>query len=441
VTSLLAASAFSLEVPEAAAAQVENGATESTQTVTSPDGRLSVTVDVSSGEATYSVSHDGTTVVSESGLGFEFEDQAPFETGLRVTGTERTTYDETWEPIWDQYAEIREHYTELRVGLTEERGSGAQAATAGQSTSTSTPTPTGARTETETTQPPATEPASTATATPSDTSTPATTSTSARGGTTTPTQTPATTTEATEQAAAATGREAASGRSLTLVVRVFDDGVGFRYVFPEESGFGDFVVTSERTEFAFTDDHTSWWVENDFDSYEYAYEETPLSQVGSGTSYDGAHTPFTVRTAEGRYLSVHEASLVDYAAMAVEPGAEPTTFESVLAPLPDGTKVRATVPHRTPWRTIQVGTSPGDLVESNLIVNLNEPYDPSEFPAGTDWVVPEKFIGVWWLMITGRAEWEYRGPRTGNHGAQTGRMKRYMEFASEHGIPSVLVEG
>ena len=375
VTSLLAAAAFSIDVPKAAATQVQNDATEARQTVTSPDGRLSLTVDVSDGNLTYSVAHDGTTVVDQSGLGFEFQGQEPFGTGLTVTGTERSSYDETWEPIWDQYATIREQYTELRVGLTE--GSATNASSEGDGESS------------------AGEAATTST-----------------------------------------------GRSLTLAVRVFDDGVGFRYVFPADSGFGEFVVTNERTEFAFTADHTCWWVENDFNSYEYAYKETPLSEVGSGTPYDGAHTPLTVKTDDGRYLSVHEASLVDYAGMAVEPtNSDATTFVSTLAPLPDGTKVSAATPHRTPWRTIQVGTSPGELVESNLVVNLNEPYDPSEFSAGTDWIEPEKFLGVWWLMITGRADWEYRGPQTGNHGAQTGRMKRYMEFASEHGIPTVLVEG
>ena len=355
VTSLLAASAYTLTVTDDVAAQVADGDDSSTQTVTSPDGSVAVTVDVADGTPSYSVAYDGDAVVEESTLGFEFQNQAAFDDGIAVTGTERSTTDERWTPVWDQYDEIREHYEELRVGLAESGG---------------------------------------------------------------------------------------AGRALTLAVRAFDDGVGFRFVFPEDGGFGDFVVSAERTEFAFAGDYTAWWIENDFDSYEYAYEETPLSDVGSQSSAGGAHTPMTMRTADDRYLSVHEANLVDYAAMAVEPTADgSTTFESTLAPLPDGTKVTASTPHRTPWRTIQVGDRPGDLVESSLVVNLNEPRDPDEFPQGTDWIEPQKFLGVWWLMITGRADWEYRGPQTGNHGAQTGRMKRYMDFASEHGIPSVLVEG
>ncbi|SEP05805.1 Carbohydrate binding module (family 6) [Halogranum amylolyticum] len=231
-------------------------------------------------------------------------------------------------------------------------------------------------------------------------------------------------------------------RALTLELRAFDDGVGFRYVFPEESGFGDFTISSERTEFAFAGDYTSWWIQNDFNSYEYEYTESPLSEVGQLSPFGGAHTPMTMKAAEDCYVSVHEADLVDYAAMGVEPvSTGSTTFESTLAPLPDGTKVTASAPHRTPWRTLQVADSPGGLVESSLVVNLNEPRDSAEFPQGTDWIEPQKFLGVWWLMITGRADWEYTGAESGNHGAQTGRMKRYMEFASEHGIPSVLVEG
>ncbi|MDS0300772.1 glycoside hydrolase family 97 catalytic domain-containing protein [Halogeometricum sp. S1BR25-6] len=356
IASLAAASAFSVSVSESAAAQVEEGDDEPGQTLASPDGSVEISVDVTDGVPSYSVSREGTKAVEESTLGFEFEDQAPFREGVEVTGTERSSVDERWTPVWDQYDEIPERYEQLRIGLRE---------------------------------------------------------------------------------------TAEPNRSLTLELRAFDDGVGFRYVFPAESGFGDFAIAAERTEFAFADDHTSWWIENNFNSYEYAYEETPLSDIGELSSFGGAHTPLTMKASEDLYLSVHEANLVDYAAMAVEPTANGggTTFESVLAPLPDGTKVTASAPHRTPWRTVQLASRPGELVESNLVLNLNEPFDPELFPKGTDWIEPGKFVGIWWLMITGRADWEYQGPETGNHGAQTGRMKRYMDFASEHGIRSVLVEG
>ncbi len=354
ITSLLAASAFSLSVPEAVAGQVTNSNDTTKQTVTSPDDTVGVTVDVVDGSPTYSVAYDGTTVIDDAGLGFEFQNQSDFGDDVTVTGSERTTVDETWSPVWDQYDEIREHYEELRLGLAEE----------------------------------------------------------------------------------------SDGRALTLEIRAFNDGVGFRYVFPEAGGFGDFVITAERTEFAFADDYTSWWIPNDFNSYEYTYTETPVSEIGNQSDFGGAHTPITMQANDDLYISVHEADLIDYGAMAVEPSQDGgTTFESALAPLPDGTKVAASAPHRTPWRTIQLGERPGDLIESNLIVNLNEDYDADEFPQGVDWIEPQKFIGVWWLMITGRADWEYMGSETGNHGAQTGRVKQYMDFASEHDIPGVLVEG
>ncbi|MFH5800614.1 glycoside hydrolase family 97 catalytic domain-containing protein [Haladaptatus sp. CMAA 1911] len=355
LASLVAASTFSLTVADETAAQVTDGDDGPTQRLRSPDRSVEVTVSVADGVPRYSVAYDGTTVVDDAGLGFEFRNQPDFVEGLTVTGSERSTTDETWTPVWDQYDEIREHYEELRLGLAE------------------------------------------------------------------------------------SGED---GRALTLEIRAFDDGVGFRYVFPEEGGFGDFVVSAERTEFAFADDYDAWWIPNDFNSYEYTYNETPLSDIGAESSFGGAHTPITMRAADDLYVSVHEADLVDYAGMTVEPTSEGgTTFEAALAPLPDGTKVSASAPHRSPWRTIQLGERPGDLVESNLIVNLNEEYDPDEFPQGVDWIEPQKFVGVWWLMITGRAQWEYQGMQTGNHGAQTGRVKQYMDFASEHDISGVLVEG
>ncbi|MFB6189722.1 MAG: glycoside hydrolase family 97 catalytic domain-containing protein [Halapricum sp.] len=352
--TLTAAAAFTLSVPEEVAAQVTQGSDDPVQTLTSPDGSIEVTVDVQDGSPTYRVTKDGATVVGESSLGFEFKNQSALADGLAVTGSQRSSTDETWTPVWDQYDEIHDAHEELRMGL-EESGD--------------------------------------------------------------------------------------PGRSLTLAVRAFDDGVAFRYVFPEDSGLGDFVITAERSEFAFEGDHTAWWIRNDYNSYEYAYQQTALSEIGSASPTGGTHTPITMETDEGQYLSVHEADLVDYAAMGLRPTGDGTTLEAELAPLPDGTKVTASAPHRTPWRTIQIADRPGALIESNLIVNCNEPIDPEAFPHGTDWIEPGKFIGIWWLMITGRAKWQYLGPESGNHAAQTGRMKQYMDFASAHGIRSVLVEG
>lgn len=356
IGGLLAAASISRPVSGDRATPVRSDADSNVQTVTSPDGSVSVTVDVTDGVPSYSVEHEGVTVLEQSELGFAFQNQPTFGEGVTVTGSERSVVDTTWEPVWDRYDEIREHYRELRIGLAE---------------------------------------------------------------------------------------PSAPGRGGTLELRVFDDGLGFRFVFGES--FGDpFVITSERTAYNFAGDYDAWWIPNDYNSFEYEYEETALSEVQpelSETSFDGVHTPMTMATDDGRYLSVHEADLTDYASLAIAPADGPTSFESALAPLPDGTKVSASAPHLTPWRTIQIGTDPGDLVESSLVANLNEDYDESVFEAGVDWIEPQKFVGIWWLMITGRADWEYTGMESGNHGAQTGRAKQYMAFASEHGIPGVLVEG
>jgi len=364
LSSLLAAAAFSRDVPASVAAQVTDGDDATTQTVSSPDGTVEVTVDVVDGNPTYSVAHEGTTVLEESALGFEFQNQPSFGDSLAVTGSERSETDTTWEPVWDRYDEIDERYTELRLGLEE---------------------------------------------------------------------------------------MADPGRAGTLELRVFDDGLGFRFVFGEGFGGEDdqFVLTSERTEFDFAGDYTSWWIPNDYNNFEVEYRETRLSDIAGELDSvsgqiedggDGVHTPTTLKTNSGRYLSVHEADLTDYASLALTPTGG-RTLESTLAPLPDGTKVSASAPHVTPWRTVQVTTSPGELIESNLVVNLNDDYDPAVFEQGVDWIEPQKFIGIWWLMITGRADWEFQGPQTGNHGAQTGRAKQYMDFASEHDIPGVLIEG
>ncbi|WP_330631179.1 glycoside hydrolase family 97 catalytic domain-containing protein [Halocatena halophila] len=353
--ALLAGTAFTRSIDAEMAAPVVDGDASPSHVVTSPNGALAVTFDVADGTPRYHVEYDGRTVLSDSAIGFEFRDQPPLTDGFVVTGSTRTSFDETWTPVWDQHETIRERYESLRVGLVE-----------------------------------------------------------------------------------TDGRE----RALTVAIRVFDDGVGFRVEFPRDSGVGAFAITSERTEFAFPDDPTAWWIQNDFNSYEYAHETTPLSELHTTSPTGGAHTPLTMQRDDGLYLSLHEADLVDYAAMGVTPqSAGSTVLESTLAPMPDGTAVLGNAPHRTPWRTLQVAEQPGELIESNLIVNLNEPLDAAAFPDGTDWIEPQKFLGIWWLMITNRADWQYHDTESGNHGAQTGRMKQYMKFASEHDIPSVLVEG
>jgi alpha-glucosidase len=217
-------------------------------------------------------------------------------------------------------------------------------------------------------------------------------------------------------------------REMTLVFRAFDDGAGFRYEIPEQAGMESFEIMSEKTRFAFAADHSAWWIPADLDSYEHLYRNTPLSDVKA------ANTPATMETADGLFISIHEANLTDYPEMTLSAvWRKPLVFESNLAPWPDGVRVKARAPIATPWRTIQIATSPGGLVESSLILNLNEPCAIDD----VSWIKPMKYIGIWWGMHIGKYSWHV-GP---NHGATTENAERYIDFASAHGIPGVLIEG
>jgi alpha-glucosidase len=225
-------------------------------------------------------------------------------------------------------------------------------------------------------------------------------------------------------------------RRFNVVFRVFDDGLGFRYEFPEQDNMGTFEIMSEETHFTFAGDHTAWWIPADFDSYEHLYTESMLSKVSA------ANTPMTIKTADGLYISIHEASLTDYAGMTLarqeatsssESGSAGLSLKTSLVPWPDGSAVKGSAPFTTPWRTIQIATSPGDLIESGLILNLNEPNVIED----TSWIKPMKYIGIWWGMHIGKYTW-HTGPR---HGATTENAKRYIDFAAAHGIGGVLIEG
>lgn len=217
-------------------------------------------------------------------------------------------------------------------------------------------------------------------------------------------------------------------RKMNLVFRVYNDGVGFRYIIPGQESLETINIMSEDTEFRLSSNNTTWWIHNDWDSYEYQYLETPLNHVMS------ASTPVTMKTPGGIYLSIHEAALVDYAGMALKRDLDRDyTLVSELCPWPDGVKVKGRTPLKTPWRTIQIGAAPGDLLESNLILNLNDPCALED----TSWIQPMKYVGIWWEMHIGKSTWE-AGPR---HGATTERAKYYIDFAGKHGIGGVLVEG
>ncbi len=217
-------------------------------------------------------------------------------------------------------------------------------------------------------------------------------------------------------------------RAMVARFRVFDDGIGFRYELPEQPNLPDVEITEEVTQFRFEGDHTTWSIRADYDSYEHLFRELPLSELST------ANTPITMRAGSGLHLAVHEANLTDYAGMTLSwVDGDPLALRCELVPWPDGVKVRGSTPLVSPWRTIQIGDTPGDLVESTLILNLNEPCAFED----TSWIRPMKYVGIWWAMHIGKWTW-HMGPE---HGATTEHAKAYIDFASEHGIPGLLIEG
>jgi alpha-glucosidase len=220
---------------------------------------------------------------------------------------------------------------------------------------------------------------------------------------------------------------------MVIVFRVYDDDVGFRYEWPEPANLDAFEITDEVTEFVLPGDHIAWWVPayGRF-HYEYLWQETAISAINPTTV---VHTPLTMETADGLFLSLHEAALVDYSSMSLARTGD-HTLKADLAPWgrDDGfILVEATTSHVSPWRTLQIGDGAGELITSYLILNLNEPNKLEE----VSWIQPQKYIGIWWEMHLGTSTW-HSGP---DHGATTENAKRYIDFGAEHGIPNVLIEG
>ncbi|WP_305982213.1 glycoside hydrolase family 97 protein [Roseivirga thermotolerans] len=237
------------------------------------------------------------------------------------------------------------------------------------------------------------------------------------------------------------------GLLLNIQFRLFDDGIGFRYELPNQPGTEELIVDNEYSQFRLTGDHTAWWIPADYDSYEYLYQTTRVSKIDSSL-VDGSllaattimekhavNTPFTMKTEKGLHISIHEAALTNYPDMTLRIEEDKRTLTSSLVPSTlNGWKARVTTPFRTPWRTIQVGQTAGDLLESKLILNLNEPNKLSQ----TDWIKPGKYIGIWWEMHLQTSSWDYA---SGKHGATTAKAKKYIDFAAKHGFDGVLVEG
>ncbi len=308
--------------------------------VTSPDGRNVASVETRDGALFYSVARDDRPVVLPSQLGFTFRNAPPLRDSLRITGSARDTVDETWTQPWGEVEQVRNHYHELRVSVTEAH---------------------------------------------------------------------------------------APGRRFDVVFRAFDDGIAFRYEVPRQPALTDFEMTDELTQFTVATDGRAWWIPaNEWNRYEFLYSASPVSRL------DTVHTPLTIEMQDGLHVVIHEADLVDYAAMYLA-GSGQRTLSSALAPWADGIKVRGTTPFRTPWRTIEMADRAADLMPTVMALNLN----PPSVIEDVSWIEPMKYVGIWWGMHIGTETW-HSGPK---HGANTANAKRYIDFAAANGFGGVLMEG
>ncbi len=255
------------------------------------------------------------------------------------------------------------------------------------------------------------------------------------------------------------------GKRMTVRFRLYDDGLGFRYEFPKENALNYFVIKEEVTEFAMAGDHTAWWIPGDYDTQEYDYVESRLSQIESlmqravtGNSsqtvfsMNGVQTSLQMRSDSGLYINIHEAALKDYACMHLNLDPKRLTFVAHLTPDAQGWKGYLQTPSLTPWRTVQVTDDARKQLASRLVLNLNEPCAYED----TSWIKPVKYVGVWWEMISGAGSWAYtdeypsvklgevdysKSKPNGRHCANNANVRRYIDFAAEHGFDQVLVEG
>ncbi|MXO49248.1 glycoside hydrolase family 97 protein [Erythrobacter vulgaris] len=312
------------------------------EVVTSPDGAISVTVDVNGeGRPFYRIAKGSEVVVTDSRLGFLLTDQDKLERRLAITGAARASRDETWEQPWGEQRFVRDHHNELTVRFEE-------------------------------------------------------------------------------------GSE--ERRRFGVTFRVFDDAVAFRYVFDDGSMGKTLRVAEELTEFNLAQNGTAWWIPGgEWNRYEYLYEETQIDAVSL------AHTPLTFRLDSGTHVAIHEAALLDFAGMWVK-RTTGTNFRATLAPTGSGAaRAVRDLPFMTPWRTIRVAEDASGLAESLVELNLNEPNKLGD----VSWFKPHKYVGVWWSLHLNEESWG-SGPK---HGATTENVKRYIDFAAEHGFGGVLVEG
>ena len=350
------------------------------------------------GEPVYSVTYGDQPVILPSRLGLKLkEEDSLFCRGFVVLGVERTAVDTTWQPVWGETKDIRDHYLQMTVHLRQGGGGGVAG-------------PGGAS-----------------------------------GG-----------------AGGATGGLGGSGRRMDIVFRVFEEGVGFRYELPRQPGIRYFVLSDELTQFHLAGDHKTFWIPGDYDSNEYPYTTSKVSEVDNAALVAAStaiavrvapdryavQTPLMMKTADGLYINIHEAALVNYSSMQLHVDRASLTLTSALVPDAVGNKAYLHAPCHTPWRTIIVSDKAADILTSKMILNLNEP----SVLASTDWIHPMKFIGIWWEMQTGKGTWNYSdypdslGPMgalipNGRHSANTANVKRYIDFAAANHIGGLLVEG
>ena len=346
--------------------------------VTSPNGEMKLTFTLRDSKPYYSVSFRGKPVIKPSRLGYELHNAENLLEGFTQTGEKTSTFDETWTPVWGENKTIRNHYKELLVNLIQEK----------------------------------------------------------------------------------------TGRVMNLRFRVYDEGVGLRYEFPQEgSKLNYFVVKEECTEFALTGDHIAWWIPGDYDTQEYEYSRSRLSEIrplfkkkvtdnASQTSFSetGVQTSLQLKTDDGLYINLHEAALVNYPAMHLNLDDKNMVFRSWLTPDAQGIKGYLQTPCQSPWRTIMITDDARKILSSHLILNLNEPCKIKD----TSWIHPTKYVGVWWEMISGKGDWAYtsqfpsvklgitdyaKAKPSGRHSANNENVRRYIDFAAQHGFNGVLVEG
>ena len=346
--------------------------------VTSPNGEMKLTFTLRDSKPYYSVSFRGKPVIKPSRLGYELHNAENLLEGFTQTGEKTSTFDETWTPVWGENKTIRNHYKELLVNLIQEK----------------------------------------------------------------------------------------TERVMNLRFRVYDEGVGLRYEFPQEgSKLNYFVVKEECTEFALTGDHIAWWIPGDYDTQEYEYSRSRLSEIrplfkkkvtdnASQTSFSetGVQTSLQLKTDDGLYINLHEAALVNYPAMHLNLDDKNMVFRSWLTPDAQGIKGYLQTPCQSPWRTIMITDDARKVLSSHLILNLNEPCKIKD----TSWIHPTKYVGVWWEMISGKGDWAYtsqfpsvklgitdyaKAKPSGRHSANNENVRRYIDFAAQHGFGGVLVEG